>query len=51
MADRHLIAVEPATRPLVYEAVLTVSGDGSPLDSRRVFFLVPPEIPVPGGPD
>ncbi|MFK7990729.1 MAG: hypothetical protein AB8I08_32210 [Sandaracinaceae bacterium] len=43
--------VMPDTRPLVFEALLTVSGDGSPLDSRRVFFLVPPEIPPPGGPD
>lgn len=43
--------VMPATTPLVYRARLTVSGDGSPLDSRLVFFLVPPEIPEPGGPD
>lgn len=39
---------EPSTEPLVYEVQLTVSGDGSPLDARRVFFLVPPRIP--GGP-
>ncbi|MGF1468945.1 MAG: hypothetical protein ACFCGT_22700 [Sandaracinaceae bacterium] len=30
-------------RPQVFEAQLTVFGDGSPLDQRRVFFLVPPE--------
>ena len=37
--------VEPATLPLVYRARLTVSGDGSPLDSRIVYFLIPPVIP------
>jgi hypothetical protein len=35
----------PATdRPQVFRASLTVYGDGSPLDRRRVFFLVPPEV-------
>jgi hypothetical protein len=43
--------VMPEASPLVFEAELTVYGDGSPLDSRTVFFLVPPEIPEPGGPD
>jgi hypothetical protein len=43
--------VMPALTPLVYRARLTVSGDGSPLDSRIVYFLIPPEIPDPGGPD
>ncbi len=37
--------------PQVFEARLTVSGDGSPLDSRIVYFLVPPDIELPGGPD
>ncbi|MBO6939006.1 MAG: hypothetical protein JJ863_28820 [Deltaproteobacteria bacterium] len=37
---------EPGTGPLVYEARLTVYGDGSPLDSRKVFFLIPPRIEV-----
>ncbi|MGF1469523.1 MAG: hypothetical protein ACFCGT_25660 [Sandaracinaceae bacterium] len=37
-------------RPQVFEAQLTVFGDGSPLDQRRVFFLVPPEV-CAGGPD
>ncbi|MBW2464544.1 MAG: hypothetical protein JRH11_23050, partial [Deltaproteobacteria bacterium] len=33
----------PSTdRPQVFVADLTVYGDGSPLDRRRVFFLVPP---------
>ncbi|HJK95442.1 MAG TPA: hypothetical protein RMH26_32195, partial [Polyangiaceae bacterium LLY-WYZ-15_(1-7)] len=42
--------VEPGTAPLVFEARLTVFGDGSPLDSRQVYFLVPPEIEIPVGP-
>ncbi|NUP04765.1 MAG: hypothetical protein HOW73_01760 [Polyangiaceae bacterium] len=33
----------PATdEPQIYKAVLTVSGDGSPLDQRDVYFLIPP---------
>jgi hypothetical protein len=39
----------PTTKPQLFRAVLTVYGDGSPLDSRDVYFLVPPkpaEIPV-----
>lgn len=44
--------VMPAETPQVFIARLTVRGDGSPLDSRLVYFLVPPEIPdIPGGPD
>jgi hypothetical protein len=43
--------VMPTASPLVFEAEITVYGDGSPLDSRTVFFLVPPVIPDPGGPD
>lgn len=39
--------VEPATVPLVFRARLTVSGDGSPLDARIVYFLIPPVIPPP----
>ena len=35
---------------LVYKALLTVSGDGSPLDERTVYFLVPPTVQVPQGP-
>jgi len=38
--------VMPEASPLVFEAELTIYGDGSPLDSRRVFFLVPPEIEI-----
>ncbi len=41
---------EPDTSPLVYRARLTVFGDGSPLDSRLVYFLVQPRIEVPMGP-
>ncbi|MCA9606634.1 MAG: hypothetical protein KC619_13610 [Myxococcales bacterium] len=43
--------VMPTAVPQIFEARLTVSGDGSPLDSRRVFFLIPPRIEGPGGPD
>ena len=42
--------VMPDTRPLVFRARLTVYGDGSPLDSRLVYFLVPPRIELPMGP-
>jgi hypothetical protein len=42
--------VMPAATPLVFKARLTVYGDGSPLDDRFVYFLVPPVIPDPGGP-
>lgn len=41
---------EAGDRPLVYQARLEVAGDGSPLDSRTVYFLVPPEIRIPSGP-
>jgi hypothetical protein len=42
--------VMPTNKPQLFRAKLTVYGDGSPLDSRDVFFLVPPkkvEIPPP----
>lgn len=42
--------VMPDLVPLVFKARLTVSGDGSPLDSRLVYFLIPPRIEEPGGP-
>jgi len=36
----------PATEePQIFRATLTVLGDGSPLDSRDIFFLVPPIPP------
>lgn len=35
--------VMPTAEPQIYKAVLTVRGDGSPLDQRDVYFLVPPE--------
>jgi hypothetical protein len=38
--------VRPIDRPQVFLARLTVAGDGSPLDQRRVFFLVPPTAPL-----
>ncbi|MDQ3030967.1 MAG: MSCRAMM family adhesin SdrC [Myxococcota bacterium] len=42
--------VMPTASPQIFRALLTVRGDGSPLDSRQVFFLVPPMPPVIGGP-
>jgi hypothetical protein len=41
-------AAAPTEEPQVFRARLTVAGDGSPLDSRLVYFLVPPEIPAAG---
>ena len=38
--------VPPAEEPLLFRAELTVTGDGSPVDRREVFFLVPPRIDV-----
>jgi hypothetical protein len=40
--------VMPTLEPQVFRARLTVRGDGSPLDSRIVYFLVPPRIEDPG---
>jgi hypothetical protein len=41
----------PTSEPQLFRAKLTVSGDGSPLDARDVYFLVPPaEAQVPGPP-
>ncbi|MBO6940213.1 MAG: hypothetical protein JJ863_34895 [Deltaproteobacteria bacterium] len=40
----------PATdEPQLFRATLTVTGNGSPLDRREVFFLVPPKIDDPMG--
>jgi hypothetical protein len=44
---RRNTRVRPTREPQVFRAKLTVLGDDSPLDSRRVFFLVPPEIDLP----
>ncbi len=45
--DVHPVPVNttvPATDDAqIYKAILTVRGDGSPLDSRDVYFLIPPE--------
>lgn len=35
--------VEPTEEPQLYKAKLTVYGDGSPLDDRDVYFLIPPK--------
>jgi len=38
--------VMPTAFPQLFKATLTVYGDGSPLDTRDVYFLVPPEITI-----
>jgi Bacterial TSP3 repeat len=35
--------VQPTLEPQLFRARIIVSGDGSPLDERDVFFLVPPK--------
>ncbi|MEQ8453946.1 MAG: hypothetical protein RIB77_06695, partial [Sandaracinaceae bacterium] len=45
VVPRDNTTVMPTPEPQVFRARLTVSGDGSPLDARTVYFLVPPEIP------
>jgi hypothetical protein len=39
--------VQPAARPLLFKARLVVRGDGSVLDARTIYFLVPPRIELP----
>lgn len=39
--------VQPTDRPLVFRARIVVRGDGSILDQRTVYFLVPPRIELP----
>jgi hypothetical protein len=43
--------VPPADAPRLLHARLTVRGDGSPLDVRHVFFVVPPSPPRIEWPD
>lgn len=44
-------SVQPSgAEPLVYQARLQVAGDGSPLDERTIYFLVPPRIEIPETP-
>ncbi|MEC7523578.1 MAG: hypothetical protein VYE22_27095 [Myxococcota bacterium] len=44
--------VAATTEPQIFRATVRVIGDGfTELDSRDVFFLVPPEPPMVGGPD
>ncbi len=38
--------VEPTREPQLFRAELTVRGDGSPLDRRTVYFLVPPDVSI-----
>jgi hypothetical protein len=41
--------VMPTLVPQVFQGTVRVVGDGrTPLDSREVYFLVPPTIPDPG---
>ncbi len=42
--------IEPTREPQVFIARIEVVGEGSPLDERFVYFLVPPVIPEPGTP-
>jgi len=43
--------VMPTAVPQLFDATINVLGDGfTLLDSRRVFFLVPPVVPPAGGP-
>lgn len=39
--------VQPTDRPQVFIARVVVRGDGTTLDVRRVFFLVPPVVDIP----
>lgn len=49
---RENVTVMPTLMPQLFRGTLRVLGDGfTELDSRDVFFLVPPTIPEPGGPD
>ncbi|WP_437647170.1 VWA domain-containing protein [Sorangium sp. So ce362] len=42
------VSVPPTTEPQVFTAKIVVTGDGvTTLSTRKVFFLVPPEIPEP----
>jgi len=44
--------VEPTTEPQIFMATIQVWGDHvALLDERDVYFLVPPEVEDPGGPD
>ena len=39
-------SVPPTSQPQLFVANLTVTGNGSPLDRRQVFFLVPPDTNI-----
>ncbi|MEM1416978.1 MAG: hypothetical protein AAGH15_18920, partial [Myxococcota bacterium] len=43
--------VPATTEPQVFEAAVEVFGDSSPLDRRRVFFLIPPNNEICGPDD
>ena len=45
------VTVMPTAVPQLFNATIEVVGDGfTTLDSRQIFFLVPPTIPPAGGP-
>ncbi len=48
VVPRMNTTVMPAASPLVFKARLTIYSGGSPLDSRLVYFLIPPVSPEPG---
>jgi hypothetical protein len=48
VVPRQNETVEPLTTPQMFKATIVVTGDGvTTLDTRDVYFLVPPVIPVP----
>ncbi|MEZ4256105.1 MAG: hypothetical protein R3A78_10430 [Polyangiales bacterium] len=44
------MTVKPTSEPQVFRLRLVVRGNGSIVDQRTAYFLVPPEIPVLVGP-
>ncbi|MFK7985042.1 MAG: hypothetical protein AB8I08_03350 [Sandaracinaceae bacterium] len=47
VVPRENDVIEPGSSPQIFRARLTVRGDGSTLDARTVYFLVPPRIELP----
>lgn len=50
VVPRENRSVSPTDAPQLFHARITISGDGSPLDARDVYFLVPARRDGPGGP-
>ena len=48
VVPKQNMTVMPTTSPQMFKATIVVQGDGvTTLDTRDVYFLVPPEIPTP----